>query len=201
MTYLKQFLTIIFILIATALFAQNGYKDSLRQYIDAYVTQHEVVGDNDKKLMQFFPADESYRVTATFSPVKDGEWFSIPTSSGRTKMYRKYGQLRFKIHEVEQSLYVYQSQALLQNPQLASYLFLPFVDETSGIETYETGRYIDLMISDIENNLISIDFNKAYNPYCAYVSGVYSCPIPPKENRLKIAIRAGEKKYLKVHQN
>jgi len=79
------------------------------------------------------------------------------------------------------------------------HLFIPFTDATSGEETYESGRYIDLEIKDITNENVLIDFNKAYNPYCAYVSGKYNCPIPPNENRLIVAIRAGEKSFGKHH--
>ena len=81
--------------------------------------------------------------------------------------------------------------------QYKNHLFLPFTDVTTRVETYESGRYIDLETSEIVNNEVVIDFNKAYNPFCAYVSGVYNCPIPPKENRLSVAIRAGEKTYEK----
>jgi uncharacterized protein (DUF1684 family) len=80
-----------------------------------------------------------------------------------------------------------------------NYLFIPFTDATSGTHTYEGGRYIDISIPEITDNKIIIDFNKAYNPYCCYTPG-YSCPIPPKENALTIAINAGEMKYTKsVH--
>lgn len=76
-----------------------------------------------------------------------------------------------------------------------NHLFLPFTDLTSGEETYDNGRYIDLETVDIKNKTVEIDFNKAYNPYCAYVSYTYNCPIPPKENYLPVAILAGEKNY------
>ncbi|MEI9910512.1 MAG: DUF1684 domain-containing protein [Bacteroidota bacterium] len=74
-------------------------------------------------------------------------------------------------------------------------LFLPFTDLTTGEETYTAGRYIDLTFNDIIGDKVVIDFNKAYNPYCAYISGKYNCPIPPKENNLTVAILAGEKNY------
>ena len=74
------------------------------------------------------------------------------------------------------------------------YLFLPFTDSTNGNETYEAGRYIDLKMTDIAGNSVIIDFNKSYNPYCAYKSG-YQCPVPPAENHLKTWVRAGEKKF------
>lgn len=189
----------LFVLISLGSKAQQSYKDSIQAFIDNYTLQHEVVKGPDKQYLHFFNVDERARVTARFEPVKNAGWFSMPTSSGRTKMYRQYGKLSFYYEGTPQVLYVYQSHALLQDPQHADHLFLPFTDHTTGRESYETGRYIDLSISGIKNNQITVDFNKAYNPYCAYVSGIYSCPIPPKENRLKVAIRAGEKKYLKPH--
>ena len=72
-----------------------------------------------------------------------------------------------------------------------------FTDKTTGDQTYHSGRYIDLTIDDIKNDTLVIDFNKAYNPYCAYVKGVSSCPIPPRENYLPVAIEAGEKSFAK----
>ncbi|MGE9312145.1 DUF1684 domain-containing protein [Niabella sp. CJ426] len=188
-----------FLLICANGAAQESYRDSLQAFIDDYKLNHGVVKSNDKQYLQFFPIDEKARIKAHFEPVKNAEWFSLPTSSGRSKMYRQYGKLSFMYEGSKQALYVYQSQALLQDPKHMDHLFLPFTDLTTGKESYETGRYIDLTVSDIKDGYIIVDFNKSYNPYCAYVSGVYSCPIPPKENRLQIAVRAGEKKYLNEH--
>ncbi len=81
------------------------------------------------------------------------------------------------------------------DPKYKDYLVLLFSDATTGKETYEAGRYIDFTTGDIKNNMLVIDFNKAYNPYCAYEKGKYNCPIPPIENKLSIAITAGEKIY------
>lgn len=91
------------------------------------------------------------------------------------------------------------SQDLLQRAEYHNYLFLPFTDVSNAEETYEGGRYMDLTTGDIQNNTVLLDFNKAYNPYCAYVSGKYNCPIPPKENALPVAIKAGEKAYQGSH--
>jgi uncharacterized protein len=85
---------------------------------------------------------------------------------------------------------------LMNRPEYADYLFVPFTDATTGNETYGSGRYIDLRLGDIKNNTVLLDFNKCYNPYCAYTSG-YNCPIPPKENRLAVAVKAGEKVFPK----
>ena len=88
---------------------------------------------------------------------------------------------------------------MILTDEYKDYLFIPFTDATNGNETYEGGRYIDILITDISNNTVVIDFNKAYNPYCCYATG-YHCPIPPKENALSVTINAGEKKYTKpVH--
>ena len=115
------------------------------------------------------------------------------------RVYRVFGTATFKIKGKNYSLNIYQSQDLMTNPQYKNYLFLPFTDLTSGNETYVSGRYIDLMIEDVKNNKVVLDFNKAYNPYCAYVSGKYNCPIPPKENALPVAIKAGEKAFTAQH--
>jgi uncharacterized protein len=193
------FILLVTITVLTVQAQQNHYKDSLQVFINDYIQKHEVVKGDDKKLLQFYPVDEGYSVVAKFVPVKKSEWFNVATSSGRTKAYRQFGKIIFTIHDTLQTLFVYQSRALLQKQEYWDYLFLPFTDRTTGAETYETGRYIDLKMGDIENNKVVIDFNKAYNPYCAYVSGVYNCPVPPRENTLAVAIQAGEKKYRKQH--
>lgn len=96
-------------------------------------------------------------------------------------------------------LHVYQSIALMTKPGFEDHLFIPFTDETNVGETYGGGRYIDLKMGDIQNGMVVLDFNKCYNPYCAYKEG-YACPIPPRENSLPIAIPAGEKRFGKEPQ-
>lgn len=197
---MRQIFLLIWIVSFPSCYAQKfNYNNNIQKYIDTYVAKHEVVKAEDKKYMQFFPVNKIYKVIADFEPVHNAEWFNIPTSSGKTKLYRKYGKLTFKLSNATLILFVYQAQALLQKAEYLDYLFLPFSDQTNGHETYETGRYIDLKISEISNNKVIVDFNKAYNPYCAYVSGVYNCPVPPFENFLKIPIKAGEKKFVKTH--
>ena len=117
------------------------------------------------------------------------------STSGNTKQqYRVFGIIHFNIHDTAVALHIYQSRSLMSSEKYKEHLFIPFTDLTSGRETYGGGRYIDLYISDIINNTYVIDFNKAYNPYCAY-NNSFSCPLPPKENLLQVAIRAGEKSY------
>jgi uncharacterized protein (DUF1684 family) len=187
----------ILLTISCACSAQDAYKDSIRVFIKDYVEKHEVVTGDDKKFMNFFPVNENYRVIAAFERVKNGSWFTMETSGTTKQVYRVYGIIRFAINDTTVKLNLYQSQKLMTVEEYKDNLFLPFTDLTSGEESYAAGRYIDLSFNDISDNKVIIDFNKAYNPYCAYVSGKYNCPIPPRENYLPVAIRAGEMNYLK----
>ena len=86
----------------------------------------------------------------------------------------------------------------METEKYRNYLFVPFTDATTGKQSYGSGRYLEFYKKDIENNTLQLDFNKAYNPYCAYATG-YKCPIPPRENRLSISIKAGEMNFAKSH--
>ena len=194
------FIHLFLVFISLISFAQKkSYKDSLIEYQQNYIVTHEVVGKEDKKYMQFYDIDKNFRVTASFKKIDDKEGFDMNTSSGMKKKYFKYGLLTFRLHDSLLHLYVYQSKELMKQEKLKEYLFVPFGDATSGFESYGGGRYIDFYISDIKDNKVAIDFNKAYNPYCAYTTG-YNCPLPPLENLLKVPIAAGEKNYgKKIH--
>ncbi len=194
---MKCFFAFIFSASAIIAYSQKSYNNSILAYQKNYVLQHEVVKGDDKILIQFFPVIQDYKVIARFEKNHNPEWLVMPTSARMKKTYKKYGILKFVIHNKHLQLTIYQSQNLMETSEYKNYLFLPFTDATNGTESYETGRYIDLKIDDIKNNKIVLDFNKAYNPYCAYVSGIYNCPIPPRENHLPIAIKAGEKIFNK----
>ena len=119
----------------------------------------------------------------------------MPTSSGKPKKFRKFGVLKFKLAGRGLKLSVYQAdtEVLAKFPEYADLLFIPFRDPTNGGESYGAGRYVD--IKTPKSGQIILDFNLAYNPNCAYGSDKYSCPIPPMENQLAVAIRAGEMKF------
>lgn len=146
----------------------------------------------DFKGLDFFPIDEKYIVSAKFIRLKNQKPFEMPTTTDRKPMYIKYGELHFTIDEKEMVLLVYQNIELSKRKGFKDYLFLPFLDITNGNETYGGGRFLDMKIP--KNKKVIIDFNKAYNPYCAY-NHKYSCPIVPLENELPIAIKAGVKKF------
>ena len=118
----------------------------------------------------------------------------MPTVNGKLKKYIKYAYLHFEINGQKSKLLLFRSVRLMRNPLYRNSLFLPFYDYSNGTKTYGGGRYMDLSISDIKDNTLILDFNRCYNPYCAYTSG-YSCPIPPEENTIKSEILAGESAY------
>ncbi len=162
-----------------------------------YMYKHEVVKGKDIQYFRFFTIDSNYHVTGNFERIIDTVGFTMKTSAGTTQAYFKYGKINFRLKNVDLQLFVYQSKALIQT-SYRDYLFIPFTDSTTGDKSYGSGRYIDLLSSDIKGNQLTIDFNKAYNPYCAYANG-YHCPLPPRENFVPFAIKAGEMAFGKPH--
>lgn len=139
---------------------------------------------------EFYPVDLKYHIKAKFIRTENEKPFKIQTTGTRTPEYVKYGEAHFELDGKKLVLNLYRNIALSQKEEYKNHLFIPFKDLTSGDETYGGGRYMDSQIP--EGKYIFIDFNKAYNPYCAY-SSRYSCPIPPKENHLEVEIKAGIK--------
>ena len=143
--------------------------------------------------LDFFDFDSSYVVKAVLIPSSKDSIFNMKTNTDRMHSYNKYGKIKFKLYENYFELSVYKDNELVTD-QTDDELFLPFYDNTNGITTYSGGRYIDLKFSN--DSIISIDFNKAYNPYCVY-NYKFSCPIVPNVNYLALDIRAGVKDYNK----
>lgn len=141
-----------------------------------------------------FEIDANFCVKAFFKRTPYEIPFTMMTTTTRNPPYIKYGELSFVLKGEEFKLNLYQNIDKNGKSRNDSILFLPFTDETNGTLTYGGGRYIDISIPLYDT--IVLDFNKAYNPYCAY-NNKYSCPIPPKENHLKIEIKAGVKTYNK----
>jgi uncharacterized protein len=143
--------------------------------------------------LNYFAPDRSYLVEATLVKAAQQEDVVMKTSGDRTPVYIRYGVVNFTLNGENYSLSVYQNKKMLELSQDTTSLFIPFRDETCGKETYGGGRYIDCEIP-VSGNKITVDFNKAYNPYCAY-NHSYSCVIPPEENRLAVRIEAGEMNF------
>lgn len=142
--------------------------------------------------LEFFKFDSTYVVKAYLKRSPDTVWLDMKTTTDQISKKRVFGVIKFDLNGESHLLNVYQDKELLQDEAYKNYLFLPFIDETNGNETYGGGRYISLMIP--KGDSITIDFNQAYNPYCAY-NDKYSCPIVPRVNYLKTKVEAGVKTF------
>ncbi len=151
--------------------------------------------DKDRKGfkgLDFYKFDSTYVVTATLMRTPDEKPFKMKTTTERRPDYVKYGVITFQLNGTEHELNIYQNLGLLEESGYEDYLFLPFLDNTNGEGSYAGGRYVEARIPD--GNKISIDFNTAYNPYCAY-NLKYSCPIVPRQNTLYVSVVAGVKTF------
>jgi len=144
--------------------------------------------------LDFFKFDSTFVVKAHLKRTPDSEWFEMKTTTARVSKERIFGVITFELKDKSYQLNVYQGKDLMQTEEYRDYLFLPFLDDTNGNQSYGGGRYIGLRIP--EGDTIEIDFNKAYNPYCAY-NEKYSCPIVPRENYIATEIKAGVKAFKK----
>ncbi len=195
---MKNYLFALFLLCSLTSFGQNytaQINEFRRGYMNGFVIDpHSPLKKEDLQYLRFYDVDSAYRVTASVEILTNAQTFSMPTFSGGGQQYVRYALLKFTLKGKPVQLTIYKSIALSLQAQYRDYLFLPFTDETNGVSTYDGGRYIDLSTNDIKNGTMVIDFNKAYNPYCAFGGG-YSCPKPPDENHLPFAIEAGEKLF------
>lgn len=162
-----------------------AYKDASKSPLKAKDLKHF-------EGLDFFKFDAEYVVKASFKKLTNEKPFEMKTTTERLPIYLKYGELTFELKGKAYKLDIYQNQELIAKEGYEDYLFLPFLDETNGLESYGGGRYIDARIPN--GDFIEIDFNKAYNPYCAY-NEKYSCPIVPRENYLKTRVEAGVKAF------
>ena len=136
--------------------------------------------------LRYFPIDPNYSVPAALRLADERPVFEMPTSSGALRKMQLVGVLEFTLQGETRSLGAF----VPDGTQRITSLFVPFADQTTGADTYSAGRYLD--INPTTTGYYTIDFNRAYNPYCAY-NATYECPFPPPTNRMKAAIRAGEK--------
>lgn len=136
--------------------------------------------------LTYFAVDPNYAVPAALKLSNDRPVFEMPTSTGALRRMQLVGELQFTLQGKPRSLGAFVEEGTQQIDRL----FVPFADLTTGKDTYSAGRYLD--IQPTGTGYYTIDFNRAYNPYCAY-NATYECPYPPPSNRLDVAIAAGEK--------
>ncbi|MCU0471432.1 MAG: DUF1684 domain-containing protein [Arcicella sp.] len=136
------------------------------------------------KGLKYFEINPSFKVNGTLDKFSSDQTTNISMTGGGAEEYEAYGNVSFEVEGVKYSLKIFKT------PE--GNLFLPFKDLTTNKETYGAGRYLDFGVNDVKNNQLVIDFNKAYQPYCAY-NEAFTCPITPAENFINAAIKAGER--------
>ena len=192
-------IAVLFVLPAFAQLDKSKQKQEVLKFQEEMNTQFanpedSPLEENDRenfKELDFFTINLDFVFEAEFLRTPNEAPFMMKRTKDEVK-YVKYGELYFTFNGKEYMLNVYQNLKLLARGDYADYLFLPFTDLTNDVSTYGGGRYIDMKIPNGKN--IILDFNQAYNPYCAY-NKKYSCPIPPRENDLSIAVEAGVKAF------
>jgi uncharacterized protein (DUF1684 family) len=194
-------LTLLFLVLFNLGFAQEKFdvaavekfrKDLNSEYADAKTSPLMAEDLAVFKTLDFYPINEKFFVVAKFIRTEKEKPFEMKTSTTRKPMYVKYGEAHFEIDGKSFQLNIYQNIELSKKEEYKDYLFLPFSDLTCGKESYIGGKYIDMKTPTTDT--IVIDFNRSYNPLCAY-NHKYSCPKVPLENDLKIEIKAGVKKF------
>lgn len=170
------------------------YSKQINEARDRYFQQLKFGKDSpikDQKEFEsltYYNVKANYRVTSEVQLIKSKDVILLQTSANDSISYRKFAFLNFDLNSHQCQL------TLFQNTTDETDFFLPFTDETNGLESYGAGRYLPINYRGGKN--IELDFNRAFNPYCAY-NAAYSCPIPPKENHLALPVEAGEKAYQK----
>ncbi len=133
--------------------------------------------------LKYFDENPDLSLVVEVEEFSEKETIQMPTSTGDIQVYQRYGRFKFEVNGEEAELTIYSGE---------HGYFLQFADSQAGKETYGAGRYLEP--EPMGGRKFQVDFNVAYNPYCAY-NDMYSCPIPPRENRIKVAVKVGEKVY------
>lgn len=141
--------------------------------------------------LRYFAPDKAYRVEAQLELVAARDTVKLPLTDGKTEAYLRWGRASFTLNQQP-----YQLTLFLKANSQDSTLFVPFTDRTNGFATYGGGRYLDVAKPAASASEIDLDFNEAYNPFCAYNDG-FACPVPPQDNRLAVEIKAGEQAFHK----
>jgi len=205
---MKYSLILLSLFLISNSFAQGNFKSNIKAHRVNYkqdFTKHEsspfFAHPEAMKDINFYPPKKKYKVQAKIEKIEAKETIQIKTYAGTEKTFSKYAWAHFTIKGKPYKLMLYQNLRNLAIPAYKDLLFLPFKDATNDEGTYGGGRYIDLDLKEIKNGFVEIDFNKCYNPYCAFSDG-YFCPVPPIENHLYIEIPVGEKMYTgpKLHR-
>jgi len=198
------FIAVLVLIIGLIIFYSFQGKDSGKEY-EAEINKERQAKDDFMRLsdespfgqekknfvkLNYFPIDLNYRISAKLISIDNKKVVVLPTSDNLEKKYLEYAFAEFELNGEQCKLLILE---IMEVGPYRGTLFLSFADATSANETYGAGRYLDVKKTPGASSVL-LDFNQSYNPYCAYAEN-YSCPFPPKENVLKTAVMAGEKKY------
>lgn len=167
-------------------------KEMNADYKDATKSPLKEKDRKEFKGLDFFKFDSTFVVTAKLTRTPDEKPFKMKTTTDRLPNYVKYGVVEFQLEGTSHQLDIFQNLDILEDEGYEDYLFLPFLDNTNDEGSYSGGRYVEGRIP--EGETIVLDFNTAYNPYCAY-NDKYSCPIVPRSNYLDANVKAGVKAF------
>jgi len=198
-------LTLFFVATFATAFGQDDYKstvlkerqEKLAHLIDKETSPFKSKKDRKRmKALHHFDVSEDFIIEAKYKPLGGKDTVTVETSAQTQKQFIRYAELHFEMEDKYFAITAFQSVRAAKKPDYDGSLFLMFTDNTTGNSTYGGGRYID--IPKPTGETVKLDFNRAYNPYCAYGGGFY-CPIPPATNFIKAEITAGEKNYDATH--
>ena len=197
------FILIVVLFLSSCARMQDSYIVDIQEERDAKDSSYSLIKDSpfgEEQLttfkgLNYFPIDKKYKLEARIEILSKEEVVQLQTSTDRMPNYLRYAFIYFSLDNKEYKLTAFKNVDS-KDKEFENYLFLPFTDNNSTNEVYGGGRYIDFEIPTTPTFVL--DFNKAYNPYCAY-NHKWSCVIPPRENALDVAINAGEKTYFTHH--
>jgi uncharacterized protein (DUF1684 family) len=198
LVFFAGLLLIIFYFLKESVFSDSSYmagiKKERQEKNQSFRSSNSPLEEADRATfdsLNYYAPDIIYRVNADYEEFSQPETVQMPMNTGGTEPYLRFAKATFNLEGQQNSLILY-----LRVNTTDSSLFVPFSDKTNGQETYEGGRFLDIPKPEPGATQITIDFNKAYNPFCVYNYN-YTCPVPPPSNRLPISVRAGEKSYTK----
>ncbi|GAB3305446.1 DUF1684 domain-containing protein [Hymenobacter tenuis] len=169
--------------------ARKEKNDSFRRAKNSPLTSEQ---REEFDSLRYFVPEKDYLVNAKLERFAKPETIRIPLTDGKADAYLRWGKASFEVNDVPLQLVV-----LLKVDEKDGKLFIPFTDKTNGFTTYGGGRYLDVAVPAEDEDELTLDFNQAYNPFCAYGAG-FACPVPPAENRLAVEIRAGEMAFPEI---
>ncbi|MGV3589298.1 MAG: DUF1684 domain-containing protein [Adhaeribacter sp.] len=198
LVFIAGLLLIIFYFLKESVFSDSSYiagiKKERQDKNQSFRSSNSPLEEADRATfdsLNYYTPDIIYRVNADYEEFSEPESVQMPMNTGGTEPYLRFAKATFNLEGQQNSLILY-----LRVNTTDSSLFVPFSDKTNGKETYEGGRFMDIPKPEPGETQITLDFNKAYNPFCVYNYN-YTCPVPPPSNRLPISVRAGEKSYTK----